>query len=216
MLKDETLVTIRYAQPKPFNTYADARAEGRRGALHERRAGHARAGGSADRAHGGGAGKDRRANLERLSREVFRRKPPDGKPSKSRDFEAIIEQIGAKGDLLAMIRESLVSLNRLLAYHTTTAKAGRGPQQGRGRVGEGHAAGRGRAQRSRHLSDEQDQLPARRDARPDQPRAEPDHQDLLDRGRRADAADPRRLVYGMNFKDMPELEWLFGYPFALV
>jgi magnesium transporter len=21
--------------------------------------------------------------------------------------------------------------------------------------------------------------------------------------------------YGMNFKNMPELEWLFGYPFAL-
>jgi magnesium transporter len=22
-------------------------------------------------------------------------------------------------------------------------------------------------------------------------------------------------IYGMNFKDMPELDWLFGYPFAL-
>jgi len=23
-------------------------------------------------------------------------------------------------------------------------------------------------------------------------------------------------VYGMNFKNMPELDWLFGYPMALV
>jgi len=23
-------------------------------------------------------------------------------------------------------------------------------------------------------------------------------------------------IYGMNFKHMPELDWLFGYPFALV
>jgi len=43
--------------------------------------------------------------------------------------QAIIEQLGAKGDLLAMIRESLVSLNRLLAYHTTTAQAANGPSK---------------------------------------------------------------------------------------
>jgi magnesium transporter len=23
-------------------------------------------------------------------------------------------------------------------------------------------------------------------------------------------------VYGMNFKHMPELEWVFGYPYALI
>ena len=57
-------------------------------------------------------------NLERLSRDVFRHKAANG-TSRARDFQAIIEQLGAKGDLLAMIRESLVSLNRLLAYHTT-------------------------------------------------------------------------------------------------
>jgi magnesium transporter len=71
-------------------------------------------------------------NLERLSRQVFRYKPPGGKASKSRDFQAIIEEIGARGDLLAMIRESLVSLNRLLAYHNTTGKAAEGPNKDAG------------------------------------------------------------------------------------
>ena len=28
-------------------------------------------------------------------------------------------------------------------------------------------------------------------------------------------AAPGKPVYGMTFEDMPELEWLLGYPFAL-
>jgi len=36
-------------------------------------------------------------NLERLSRQVFRYKSTDGKSSKSRDFQAIIEEIGRAG-----------------------------------------------------------------------------------------------------------------------
>jgi len=31
----------------------------------------------------------------------------------------------------------------------------------------------------------------------------------------SDAADADRFVLGMNFRHMPELEWLFGYPYAL-
>src|SRR5215471_9018321 len=128
VLKGEILVTIRYAQPKPFFTYA-TRAQkagavpcitseqvmlGLVEALVERMA---------------EALEKTGRNLERLSRQVFRYKPPDGKASKSRDFQAIIEEIGARGDLIAMIRESLVSLNRLLAYHNTTGKAAEGPNK---------------------------------------------------------------------------------------
>jgi magnesium transporter len=131
ILKGETLATIRYAQPKPFFTYA-TRAQktgavpcinseqvmlGLVEALIERMA---------------EALEKTGRNLERLSRQVFRYKPPGGKASKSRDFQAIIEEIGARGDLLAMIRESLVSLNRLLAYHNTTGKAAEGPNKDAG------------------------------------------------------------------------------------
>ena len=128
ILKGETLATIRYAQPKPFFTYA-TRAQktgavpcinseqvmlGLVEALIERMA---------------EALEKTGRNLERLSRQVFRDKPPGGTASKSRDFQAIIEEIGARGDLLAMVRESLVSLNRLLAYHNTTGKAADGPSK---------------------------------------------------------------------------------------
>jgi len=52
LLKGETLATIRYAQPKPFFTYATRAQKNRGGALHQQRTGHAGAGGGADRAHG--------------------------------------------------------------------------------------------------------------------------------------------------------------------
>ena len=66
-------------------------------------------------------------NLERFRAKSSVTKPANGKTSRSHDFQEIIEQLGAKGDMLAMIRESLVSLNRLLAYHTTTGKPPRAP-----------------------------------------------------------------------------------------
>ena len=37
---------------------------------------------------------------------------------KTRDLQSLIEQIGQKGDFLSVIRESLVSVGRLVAYHT--------------------------------------------------------------------------------------------------
>ena len=122
LLKGETLVTIRYAQPRPFLTYA-TRAQksgavscangeqvmlGLVEALIERLAEAQKSG----------------RNLQRLSRQVFRYKSTDSKSSKCRDFQAVIEEIDERGDLLAMVLESLVSLNRLLGYQNVRPTAG--------------------------------------------------------------------------------------------
>jgi magnesium transporter len=115
IIKDTVLVTVRYADSKPFQTYA-ARAQ--------------RAGGTSC-----ATGElvmlgiietlvDRTADaLERIgddidlvSREVFRKKGSSATRA-TRDLQAVIEQIGHKGDLLTKIRESLVSLGRMIAYH---------------------------------------------------------------------------------------------------
>src|SRR6202008_1507290 len=87
VLKDDTLVTVRYAQPRPFNTYA-ARAQ-KAGAV-PCMSGEQVMLGLVESLIGRMAealekvGRD----LERLSRDVFRRKSPDGKATRSRDFEA--------------------------------------------------------------------------------------------------------------------------------
>jgi magnesium transporter len=215
ILKGETLLTIRYAQPKPFFTYA-TRAQksgavpcisseqvmlGLVEALIERMA---------------EALEKTGRNLERLSRQVFRYKPPNGKASKSRDFQAIIEEIGARGDLLAMIRESLVSLNRLLAYHNTTGKVAEGPNK------DAVAWVKDMQQDVAALSDHATYLTNKTnfllDATLGLINLE-QNQIIKIFSIAAVCLMPPTLVassYGMNFKNMPELEWLLGYPFALL
>ena len=212
ILKGETLATIRYAQPKPF--YA-TRAQktgavpcisseqvmlGLVEALIERMA---------------EALEKTGRNLERLSRQVFRYKPPGGTASKSRDFQAIIEEIGARGDLLAMVRESLVSLNRLLAYHNTTGKAADGPSK------DAVAWVKDMLQDVVALSDHATYLSNKTnfllDATLGLINLE-QNQIIKIFSIAAVCLMPPTLIassYGMNFRHMPELEWLFGYPYAL-
>ena len=214
ILKGETLATIRYAQPKPFFTYA-MRAQktgavpcisseqvmlGLVEALIERMA---------------EALEKTGRNLERLSRQVFRYKPPGGTASKSRDFQAIIEEIGARGDLLAMVRESLVSLNRLLAYHNTTGKAVDGPSK------DAVAWVKDMLQDVVALSDHATYLSNKTnfllDATLGLINLE-QNQIIKIFSIAAVCLMPPTLIassYGMNFRHMPELEWLFGYPYAL-
>ena len=214
ILKGETLATIRYAQPKPFFTYA-TRAQktgavpcinseqvmlGLVEALIERMA---------------EALEKTGRNLERLSRQVFRYKPPGGTASKSRDFQAIIEEIGARGDLLAMVRESLVSLNRLLAYHNATGKAADGPSK------DAVAWVKDMLQDVVALSDHATYLSNKTnfllDATLGLINLE-QNQIIKIFSIAAVCLMPPTLIassYGMNFRHMPELEWLFGYPYAL-
>jgi magnesium transporter len=214
ILKGEALVTVRYAQPRPFFTYATraqkpgaiacAKSEqvmlGLVEALIERMAEALEKAGRA---------------LERLSRQVFRYKSTDPKASKSRDFQAIIEEIGARGDLLAMIRESLVSLNRLLAYHNATGTAAEGPNK------DAAAWTKDMVQDVAALSDHASYLTNKTnfllDATLGLINLE-QNQIIKIFSIAAVCLMPPTLVassYGMNFRAMPELDWLFGYPWAL-
>nr|MDH4412915.1 CorA family divalent cation transporter [Rhizobium sp.] len=134
ILKGATLVTIRYADPKPFAAFL-ARARRPNGlacvsgdtvmlglleAIIDRLADVLERAGN---------------EIDAVSREVFRARSAQGKGAKgtgkgggkgkareksgtsSRDLQALIEQIGRKGDLMTATRESLVSISRLVAYH---------------------------------------------------------------------------------------------------
>jgi magnesium transporter len=214
VLKGDTLVTIRYYEPKPFWVYA-TRAQkagavactssedillGLAEALIER---------MAEALEKVGRG------LEQLSREVFRHKGAPGKTTRSQDFQKVIEQLGAKGDLLAMIRESLVSLNRMLAYHTTTGKAASGGSK------EAAVWVRDMVQDVTALSDHASYLTNKTsfllDATLGLINLE-QNQIIKIFSIAAVVLLPPTLIasiYGMNFKNIPELEWIFGYPYAL-
>jgi magnesium transporter len=213
ILKGPTLVTVRYAEPKPFLAYA-ARAMRPKGVPC----------GSGEQVMLGiiEAMIDRDADaLERagneidlISRDVFKKRA--GTATKQQhDLRSIIEHIGRKDDLLSMVQESLVSISRLVTYHTAmeppTTKAGKEnrlilKQIQRDALSLGDHA-RALSTKINFLLDatlglinlEQNQI-------------------IKIFSVAAVVFLPPTLVasiYGMNFDFMPELAWYVGYPFAL-
>jgi len=115
ILVGDCLVTLRYTEPQPFNTFAQ-RAQ-RQLAL--RTSGEMVLVGLLD------AVVDRLADIletvgadvDRLSHDVFASGQVNG--GEQPDFNEILQRIGRDGDLTSKCRESLVSLSRLLTFVTT-------------------------------------------------------------------------------------------------
>lgn len=214
ILKDNTLVTVRWSDPRPFAAFCHRAAKqkdvpsasgvqvmlGLLEALVDR---------LADALERVGT------DVDALSREVFRNKTRNVS-KKTGDLQAVIERVGTKAELLNLIQESLVSVGRVTAYHNVMESQGRkaGTREDRTllkvvqrdalSLGE-HA--RGLNSRVSFLLDatlglinlEQNQI-------------------IKIFSVAAVVFLPPTLVasiYGMNFDIMPELHWDFGYPFAI-
>ena len=213
ILKAETLVTVRYAEPKPFRTFL-ARAQRQRGA--ECSCGEQVMLGLLE------ALVDRTADaLERvsneidsISREVFRNKHVKAN-TKHANLRSVMQRVGQKAELLSMIEESLVSIARLVAYHS---------------AGHGTASAEGQDRRQLAKLIQRDALSLGDHARALSARIA----FLLDATLGMINLEQNQIikifsvaavvflpptlvasVYGMNFALMPELELSFGYPLAL-
>lgn len=213
ILKGETLVTVRYAEPKPFLAFTLRAQKSKSIAC-----------GSGEQVFLGllEAMIDRTADaleragneIDQISRDVFGKKKSSAKQLQQ-DLRSIIEQIGAKAELLTMVQESLVSISRLMAFHIApngnTTPAGRDARQlvkliQRDAVSLGEHA-RTLSSKINFLLDatlglinlEQNQI-------------------IKIFSVAAVVFLPPTLVasvYGMNYDVMPELKWEFGYPFAI-
>jgi magnesium transporter len=210
VLTNRALVTIRYSEPKSFELFS-ARCQ-RSGDFIT---GEAALTGLLETVV------DRMADvleqiatdIDKESTEIF--KPRKGRRRYKRNYPEILRRVGHKGDLNSKARESLVSLGRLLsflAYNLDPSKT----------------ISRDLKSRIKTLSQDIHSLT--------------DHASFLSNkiGFMLDATLgminieqngiikifsvaavvflPPTLVasvYGMNFKFMPELEWAFGYPFAI-
>jgi len=210
IVKGAALATVRHADPRTFSAYA-AKAE---------RPGMAPITSGESVMFGLVEGLiDRSADaLERIgdevdtiSREVFRDKSKS--PSKkTSNLQALIEQIGRTGDLLTKVRESLVSIGRLIAFNNarTSLKTPRALQQQAKLI---HRDALSLSEHSVFLSNKINFL---LDATLGLINLE-QNQIIKIFSVAAVALLPPTLVasiYGMNF-DMPELHWPLGYPFAL-
>ncbi len=153
--------------------------------------------------------------IDNISREVFRKRRIAGEAAKARDLEGLLERIGASGDLLTKVRESLVSINRLLTYHTTVEQNDRkASKDAKVRAKTLYRDVVALTDQTAFLSNKVNFL---LDATLGLINLQ-QNQIIKIFSVAAVVFLPPTLVasiYGMNFEYMPELKWLGGYPFAI-
>ncbi|MGE0627167.1 MAG: magnesium transporter CorA family protein [Hyphomicrobiaceae bacterium] len=152
------------------------------------------------------------ADTEKLARTIF--SPPGRSPARSQSLEEIIRQIGRVGEISSRTRESLLSLGRVVTYMAQIC-------------GERHDAKiirqrlKTEARDIQSLTDHVQYLGQRinfmLDASLGMVSIEQNQIIKLFSVAAVMLMPPTLIasIYGMNFKHMPELEWVFGYPFAL-
>lgn len=220
ILKGQTLVSVRHADTKPFANYA-ARAQ--RGTTMSCSSGEAVMLGILEAVIDRAADALERTGeeIDAISLEVFRNKSQSA-TKKTRDLQSLIERIGRQGDTLTKLRESLVSIVRLAAYHsaidsgsrTTDAVRRKSPKEIRERV---KLIQRDAASLGDHAVFLASKINFILDATLGLINLE-QNQIIKIFSVAAVVFLPPTLVasiYGMNFDFMPELHWTLGYPWAL-
>ncbi len=153
--------------------------------------------------------------IDQISRGVFRaRSKAESAGARDNDLQATIERVGQAGDLLGIIRESLVGFNRLVSYHHGMGHVAKGAIEQDGRI---RTIQRDVSALSDHASYLGSKIAFLLDATLGLINLE-QNQIIKIFSIAAVCLMPPTLVasvYGMNFKHIPELEWQYGYPMAL-
>src|SRR5215510_10340721 len=153
------------------------------------------------------------AEVDGVSHDIFEPEGPSA--DRSRAYKDILTAIGRKGDLTSKVRESLVSIGRLVLFLANEADALRWPKETRAQL-------KGMQRDVQSLSDHSTYLSNKitflLDAVLGMVSLEQNNIIKIFSVAAVVFMPPTLVasIYGMNFKHMPELDWTFGYPFALV
>jgi magnesium transporter len=211
ILSDRRLVTVRYDQPRPFalieSKLARSPAAGASGetvllelldALIDR---------AADILERAGA------DVDDVSRAIFE---PEGaaRTGHQRRYSEILIAIGRKGDLVSKVRESLVSIGRLVAFLSVEGEGAKWPKDARTQL---KTMQRDVLSLTDHASYLSNKITFVLDAMLGVVNLEQNNIIKLFSVMAVVLMPPTLIasVYGMNFKIMPELEWQHGYTMAL-
>lgn len=211
ILTDKAVVTVRYAEPRAFSMFL-GRAE--KGDV------------ATDSALAILVGLleaviDREADIierlqaetDRLAHTIFDMK--GGSATRSRRFEVILKQIGQAGEVVSKMRDSLLSLGRLLTYLGQVATSRKDADQAREQI---RTASRDVQSLADHLGYLNSRITFMLDASLGLVSIEQNQIIKLFSVVAVVLLPPTLVasIYGMNFRHMPELDWVFGYPFVLV
>lgn len=159
--------------------------------------------------------------LERLSTDIFDRAWPQEskapsrerrRPPADRDLQEVLRGIGKAGDLAGKVRDSLAGLSRVVAYVTATR-----PDLGADHKRTLKTVLRDIQSLSEHANFQASRVSFLLDATLGAINIEQNNI-VKTFSIVAVAFMPPTLVasiYGMNFENMPELSWSFGYPMAI-
>jgi len=210
VLADDRLVTVRYHEPRAFRTFPRRAARVSLGCSNGLQVLIALLEAVVDRL----ADILERAGrqIDALSQRVFKQQ---GKSSaKNKNFQTVLELIGQSGDLASDIRESLLSLDRLIGFLTQMTTQNKNSKDIRSRVKTLSRDTRSLIDHAGFLSQK---ITFLLDATLGMINIE---QNAIIKifSVAAVAFLPPTLIasiYGMNFEVMPELSWAYGYPLAL-
>jgi magnesium transporter len=150
--------------------------------------------------------------VDKVSHDIF---DPHGEgPDRSLSYNDMLKTIGSKGDLTSKVRESLVSLGRLLLFLANEAEGMRWPKDTRLQLTSMQRDVQSLSDHATYLSNK---ITFLLDAMLGVVTIEQNNIIKIF-SVAAVALMPPTLVgtiYGMNFHNMPELDWRFGYPMAL-
>src|SRR5438309_3183137 len=153
------------------------------------------------------------SEVDQISHDIF--EPEVGGADRTRSYNDILKAIGKKGDLASKVRESLVSIGRLLLYLANEADSMRWAKEPRAQL-------RGMQRDVHSLSDHAAYLSNKiqflLDAMLGVVTIEQNNVTKIFSVAAVALMPPTLIasIYGMNFKHMPELDWSLGYPVAIV
>jgi magnesium transporter len=204
------LITIRYHEPRAFTNFAQRAIKSSLGCTSGDGVLNALLDSAVDRIADvlERAGTD----IDLISRRIFRHSAT--RPMKTRELHPILSNIGRKGDLTSKIRDSLVTLERLVGYFNQSLQLRDGPKEIRESIRTTSQDLRALADHATFLSQK---ITFLLDATLGMVNIEQNAIIKIFSVAAVVFLPPTLLasIYGMNFTHMPELDWRIGYPLAL-
>ena len=151
--------------------------------------------------------------VDRVSHDIF--EPDNAASGQALSYKDILKAIGSKGDLTSKVRESLVSIGRLLLFLANEAEGMRWSKDVRLQL---QAMQRDVLSLSDHATYLANKIQFLLDALLGVVTLEQNNVIKIFSIAAVVLLPPTLVgtIYGMNFKNIPELDWHYGYPMALI
>jgi magnesium transporter len=151
------------------------------------------------------------SEVDQISRTIFE---PDDDRVDTREYNEILKGLGRKGDLTSKVRESEVSVGRLVLFLANEAETMRWPKDKKAQV---KSMQRDVVSLSDHATYLSNKITFLLDALLGSVTIQQNNVIKLFSVAAVVFMPPTLVasIYGMNFRHMPELDWYFGYPLAL-